>query len=132
MTMITDRNRNPVLRPLVMTCSVIALLSACEETKTSCEVPRHWLSNSEPNPDLTPKSLVTLNAARDLQLNGRTMDIEAIRKAFNRISRFDRSELIEVRISSRLPCDEVEAVIDLIDKSADCKKSTYCRVRFAD
>lgn len=132
MIMIINHGPLSMTRSLVMACSIVTLLSACQEKERVCKAPSHWLSKNEPNPDLTPKSLVTVNAAGDVRLNNRATSMEALRATLDRVSRFDRSELIEVRMSNRLPCDKAEVVIDLIDKSAKCKQSTYCRVGFSD
>ena len=130
--MIIDLDPFYLIRRIVLVCSIVITLSSCQGKKATCKVPNHWLLENEPNPDLTPKSRVIVDANGNVQLNSRPNNIEELRSTLDKVSRFDRSELLEVRVSSRLACDKAETVLTLIDNSAKCKTSTYCRVGFFD
>lgn len=130
--MIINTAQLSVYRLFGFVCLGAVILSACNSREKTCKVPSHWLSKDQPDPDLTPSSLVTVNNSGDLQLNHRAISMESLGKILKKVSKFDRSELIEVRISAQLPCDKSETVVNLVDKTAGCNRSTYCRLKISN
>lgn len=118
---------NPI-NNLMFLLVIIPVLAACKENNSVCSVPIHWLSESETKPDLTPETLVTVNDTGEVKLNNISLNLVDLNEKLTKLSDFDRSELIRLKLSSRLPCAKAEPIINLIDRSAKCKTSSYCKI----
>lgn len=125
--MIMTTKKNPLHFALLYMVFIIPFISSCQEKRSLCEIPSHWLKESDEKPELTPRSVVTVNAF-GAQLNGRSVDDETLKRSLQNISEFEQSELIDINISRDLPCEKFSIIVKMIDQSANCKKSSYCRI----
>ena len=105
----------------------LMVCDGCSAAATSCGAPRHWIGK-EGHADLRSRDVIAVDSSLTISFDGRRVSHDKLLSLLRHTQFFDVSPFLDVRISSKVRCENASVIVREIDNAAKCRDHAACKL----